>query len=145
MRALNVPSFKMLPHRYPQTPEVPPLPFFSPLPLLTALSYGALTALAAPSFQTLCSLRTTCRAVAANILINTAVAAAIPGQNPILSATGTHLRPFVHNQLQRAVLQLPGQDVAFVRGAITAPQLASHRPSYVNGILIQSRGQLERN
>ena len=36
---------------------------------------------------------------------------------------------------------LPGQDVEFIRGAITPAQVESHRPSHTNAILIQSRGQ----
>ena len=47
---------------------------------------------------------------------------------------------FVHSPQGRAVLALPGQDVVFVRGAITPTQVGTHRPSYVNAILIQSRG-----
>ncbi|OJD20098.1 hypothetical protein ACJ73_08569 [Blastomyces percursus] len=43
----------------------------------------------------------------------------------------------------REVLALPGQDVVFVRGAITEVQVRSHRPSYINVLLIQSRGQPE--
>jgi hypothetical protein len=48
---------------------------------------------------------------------------------------------FVHWPAGRAVLALPGQDVVFVLGVITPNQLLQHRPSYVNAILIQSRGQ----
>ncbi|OJZ79706.1 hypothetical protein ASPFODRAFT_148707 [Aspergillus luchuensis CBS 106.47] len=35
---------------------------------------------------------------------------------------------------------MPGQDVEFRRGRITAHQLESRRPSYINACLIQSRG-----
>jgi hypothetical protein len=42
--------------------------------------------------------------------------------------------------VQRAVLALPGQDVAFVQGRITGAQVLSQRPGYINVILIQSRG-----
>ena len=42
--------------------------------------------------------------------------------------------------MQRVVLALPGQDVAFVRGRITGAQVLSQRPGYINAILIQSRG-----
>jgi hypothetical protein len=37
---------------------------------------------------------------------------------------------------------MPGRDVPFVRGAITPQQLGTHRPSYVNAILIQRAGVL---
>ena len=49
---------------------------------------------------------------------------------------------FVHSPQGRAVLALPGQDVVFVQGAITPKQVGSHRPSYINAILIQSRGNV---
>jgi uncharacterized protein DUF3716 len=42
--------------------------------------------------------------------------------------------------VQRAVLALPGRDVAFVQGRITGNQVLSQRPGYINAILIQSRG-----
>ena len=51
------------------------------------------------------------------------------------------LAPFVHSRQALAVLALPGQDVDFVRGAISGNQIVTHRPSYINAILIQSRGQ----
>ena len=51
------------------------------------------------------------------------------------------LRPYVHNVLGDEVLALPGRDVAFVYGRISAHQIGTHRPSYVNAILIQSRGR----
>ena len=54
---------------------------------------------------------------------------------------GQQLAPACHNAAQRAVLALPGRDIAFVRGRITPVQLGSHRPSYVNAVLIQSRGR----
>jgi Protein of unknown function (DUF3716) len=43
------------------------------------------------------------------------------------------------------VLALPRQDVVFVQEAITSNQIASHRPSYINAILIQSRGNVVLN
>ena len=51
------------------------------------------------------------------------------------------MQGWVHAHGQRAVLALPGVDVAFVLGAILPHQIGSHRPSYINAILIQSRGQ----
>ncbi|KAM0803126.1 hypothetical protein BDR22DRAFT_88735 [Usnea florida] len=50
------------------------------------------------------------------------------------------MQGWVHAPGQRAILALPGVDVEFVHGAITALQIGSHRPSYINSILIQSRG-----
>lgn len=38
------------------------------------------------------------------------------------------------------MLALPGQDVQFIRGSIIPSQVGMHRPSYINAILIQSRG-----
>ena len=73
-------------------------------------------------------------------MYNAAVAAAVAGQNPVLVVGGQQLSPYVHSPQGRAVLALPGADVPFVRGAITPAQVGSHRPSYLNAILIQSRG-----
>jgi hypothetical protein len=60
----------------------------------------------------------------------------------VLLVLGQQLAPLCHNALQQAVLALPGQDVPFVRGAISPQQVASHRPSYINAILIQRAGVL---
>jgi hypothetical protein len=57
---------------------------------------------------------------------------------------GQELAPWVHSAPAQAVLRLPGCSVAWVRGSITLPQILSHRPSYINAILIQSRGRPER-
>ena len=51
------------------------------------------------------------------------------------------MQGFVHAPGQLAILALPGLDVEFVRGTITPVQIGSHRPGYINAILIQSRGQ----
>ena len=75
------------------------------------------------------------------VLYHAAIALANANQNPILTVGQQQLAPFVHSPQARGVLALPGQDVEFVRNAITARQVGSHRPSYINGILIQSRGQ----
>ena len=61
---------------------------------------------------------------------------------PILPVGQQQLAFFCHNALQLAVLTLPGRDVKFVYGRIFPYQLGSHRPSYVNAILIQSRGRV---
>ena len=50
------------------------------------------------------------------------------------------MQGWVHAPGQRAILALPGRDVEFVHGTITAAQISSHRPGYINAILIQSRG-----
>jgi hypothetical protein len=74
-------------------------------------------------------------------LYNAAVAAAnATTANPVLVVGQQQMASFVHNTMGRAVLALPGQDVEFVRGSITPTQVGSHRPSYINAILIQSRG-----
>ena len=75
------------------------------------------------------------------VLYNAALAGAPAGQNPVLSVGQQQMRGFVHAPGQIAILALPGVDVEFVRGAITTAQIVSHRPSYINAILIQSRGQ----
>ena len=79
------------------------------------------------------------------VLYNAAVANASAGQNPVLVVGGQQMAAWVHSPQGRAVLALPGQDVVFVRGAITPNQVASHRPSYINAILIQSRGNVVLN
>ena len=56
----------------------------------------------------------------------------------ILFVAGQQLSPFAHSPQARAVLALSGQNVAFVRGSMNEHQVLSHRPSYINGILIQS-------
>ncbi|EDN08837.1 predicted protein [Histoplasma mississippiense (nom. inval.)] len=61
----------------------------------------------------------------------------------ILFVADQQLSPFTHSPQSRAVLALPGQDVPFVRGSMTELQVRSHRPSYINAILIQSRGRTE--
>jgi hypothetical protein len=74
------------------------------------------------------------------VLYDAALAAANAGQNPVLAVGQQQMATFVHNTVGRAVLALPGQDVEFVRDSITPDQVGSHRPSYINAILIQSRG-----
>jgi hypothetical protein len=61
--------------------------------------------------------------------------------NPLLPVGGQQLRPFCHNALQLAVLALPGRDVEIVRGSMTGHQINTHRPSYINALLIASRGR----
>jgi Protein of unknown function (DUF3716) len=45
-----------------------------------------------------------------------------------------------HTNQQRTILAMPGRDVVFVAGSITPAQVATHRPSYINAILIQRSG-----
>ncbi|KAL2132394.1 hypothetical protein VTI74DRAFT_3871 [Chaetomium olivicolor] len=46
------------------------------------------------------------------------------------------------HETQRAIFRLPSREtIHFVQGWITAKHIASQRPSYVNGLLIHSRGQ----
>ncbi|KAK1754360.1 hypothetical protein QBC47DRAFT_383733 [Echria macrotheca] len=48
----------------------------------------------------------------------------------------------LQHDTQRAIFALPSrQYLYFVQGWITARHVASHRPSYVNGLLIHSRGE----
>ncbi|KAK3343692.1 hypothetical protein B0T25DRAFT_304227 [Lasiosphaeria hispida] len=50
-------------------------------------------------------------------------------------------KALVHDT-QRAIFGLPSREIIyFVQGWITARHIASQRPSYVNGLLIHSRGQ----
>ncbi|KAM5468042.1 hypothetical protein MauCBS54593_005325 [Microsporum audouinii] len=60
-----------------------------------------------------------------------------------LRVGGQELAPYVHNDLGRAVLSLPGLHVRYVPYSIDARQILSHRASYINGLLIQSRGRPE--
>ncbi|PKS06113.1 hypothetical protein jhhlp_007947 [Lomentospora prolificans] len=55
---------------------------------------------------------------------------------------GNQLAPFCHNVLQWNLLALPGQPVVVVRGSIRPAQVFTMRPSYINALLIQSRGQV---
>ena len=70
------------------------------------------------------------------VLWQAAVAAAAPNAHPVLPVGGQQLGAWVHSAQGLAVLALPGRDVPFVRGAITGQQVLTHRPSYINAILI---------
>ncbi|EDN11037.1 predicted protein [Histoplasma mississippiense (nom. inval.)] len=65
------------------------------------------------------------------------------GPHRILFVADQQLSPFTRSPQSRAVLGLPGQDVPSVRGSMTELQVRSHRPSYINAFLIQSRGRTE--
>jgi hypothetical protein len=85
-----------------------------------------------------------------NQIAATVVAASLQYTQSLFSMTVTRmgllrigrqeLAPFVHSAQGRALLALPGADVEFLSGAITPRQVLSARPSYINAILIQSRG-----
>ena len=64
------------------------------------------------------------------------------GLHLCLRIGGQQLAPLCHNAIQRRVLALPGRDVSYVPGSITPQQVATHRPSYVNALLIQRAGVL---
>ncbi|KAF2834599.1 hypothetical protein M501DRAFT_1000048 [Patellaria atrata CBS 101060] len=76
------------------------------------------------------------------VLYNPAIAlAAQANRNPVLLIAQQQLAPWYHSPQSRALLAVGGGvDVEFVRGSITPQQIESHRQSYVNRILIQSRG-----
>ena len=74
------------------------------------------------------------------MLYNAAVArVAHTQQNPVLLVGQQQLAVYIHSPQGRAALALPGQDVEIVRGSVSPAQILSHRPSYLNAILIQSR------
>ena len=64
-------------------------------------------------------------------------------QAPILPIGGQELAPLVHSPQGRAVLALPGQAVTFILGRISPEQVLMHRLSYINALLIQSRGVVQ--
>ncbi len=76
------------------------------------------------------------------VLFNPAAGAAVSGANTsvLRVANAAVFANWPLNSLQRAILALPGQDVPYVTGRITQAQVASNRPSYINGILIQRAG-----
>ncbi|KAL7653318.1 hypothetical protein ACMYSQ_008034 [Aspergillus niger] len=64
------------------------------------------------------------------------------GRNPTIPARDLgRLRPYMHTAVGREVLARSGaRSVEFRHGRIHAYQIAMHRPSYINALLIQSRG-----
>lgn len=81
-----------------------------------------------------------------NAVVAAQNAAAVGGnqlvQDPILRVGGQELAFYVSGRFGEAVLALSGQDVRFRLGRITPEQVRHHRPSYINALLIQSRGTL---
>jgi Protein of unknown function (DUF3716) len=74
-------------------------------------------------------------------LYNAAAAAGQVAQVPTLRVAGQQLAPLIHSRRGLAVLAMAGRDVQFVPGGITPEQVFFlQRPSYINAILIQSRG-----
>jgi hypothetical protein len=60
-----------------------------------------------------------------------------------IDVRGGRLRSFVHSPQGLAVMRMAeGRTVDFVRGGVSERQVRMHRPSYVNALLIQSRGVL---
>jgi len=57
-----------------------------------------------------------------------------------LSVANQGLAPFVRSAPGRSVLSLPGRNVVIRDSVVTAAKIASNRPSYINAVLIQSRG-----
>lgn len=57
-----------------------------------------------------------------------------------LPLANRQMEMFCFNEQQQRLLNSPGRPVAFVHGAITGNQIHSQRPSYINALLIQSRG-----
>jgi hypothetical protein len=62
------------------------------------------------------------------------------GRLVLLRAGGQELQPLVRTKVGRELLALPGSDVEFLLGRISPSQIMQFRPSYINAILIQSRG-----
>ena len=76
---------------------------------------------------------------------NLAALCVLPAEQgiPVLMVANQELAPWVHSPQGRAVLALPGRVVPIVRGALRPGQVGYHRPSYINGILIQSQGVVQ--
>lgn len=76
------------------------------------------------------------------VLFNQPAGAAVGGVNPsvLRVANAVTFATWPLNNLQQALLALPGRDVPYVPGAITMAQISSNRPSYINAVLIQRAG-----
>jgi hypothetical protein len=61
-------------------------------------------------------------------------------QDPVLPVQDQLLAQYVSNNGQRNLLARPGRTMAFTYGRVNAQQIHSKRPSYINALLIQSRG-----
>jgi len=64
------------------------------------------------------------------------------GDRVQLNVANQGLGPFVHSAPGQAVLGLPGRNVAARPLVVTVARICTSRPSYINGILVQSRGHL---
>ncbi|KAJ8061334.1 hypothetical protein OCU04_010397 [Sclerotinia nivalis] len=79
------------------------------------------------------------------VLYNTVFVVVRTDQNPVLFIGGQQLLPFCYNPLQLALIALPGCSVPFVRNRISSAQVRTMHPSYINMLLIQSRGRIVPN
>jgi hypothetical protein len=77
-------------------------------------------------------------------LFNTLYLRTPANQSPVLPVQDQLLAQYVHNNEQRNLLGRPGRGVAFTPGRVNAHQIHSKRPSYINALIIQSRGVLCR-
>jgi hypothetical protein len=62
------------------------------------------------------------------------------GQHPVLPIQVYTLAEYVKNDVQRRLLAPHGRAVAFTPSRVNAQQIYSKRDSYINALLIQSRG-----
>ncbi|EAS32211.3 uncharacterized protein CIMG_13692 [Coccidioides immitis RS] len=74
-------------------------------------------------------------------LAEAAARAQTDGQPPCLFVGQNQLAPYAHSPQSRRLLAQPGRNVEFVLGRIFPYQINMHRQSYINAILIQSRGR----
>ncbi len=66
----------------------------------------------------------------------------IAPQRQFLRIGERQLAEMCFSQRQRTILRMRGQDVQIFAGRVTTRQIESGRPSYINAMLIQSRGNL---
>jgi hypothetical protein len=64
---------------------------------------------------------------------------ALQQQFPVLLVGCRQLAHFCHSPMAQRLLARPGVDVEFILDMIRVDQIESHKPSYINAILIQSR------
>ena len=64
----------------------------------------------------------------------------LPNGGVQLNVANQGLSPFVRSPMGRNLLALPGQNVLIHPTVVTAARIATNRPSYINAVLIQSRG-----
>lgn len=81
------------------------------------------------------------------MLYDAVIAAQNAGPGPLtvhlrLQVSGEELKALCHTEVQKRVLARPGHAVDYVPGSIRPDQVQTHRPSYINAILIQRSGIL---